>query len=140
MVLAWSYREQPAMDSSLFLARLIGPIFVIVGIGLLLNRDRYRALAEEVITSRALLYVFGVLALTGGLAIVLTHNVWVWDWPVIITIIGWLMMVRGTLRIVIPEKVGDLGARVLTRWPHILLVSGLAVIALGALLCWKGFA
>jgi hypothetical protein len=129
MVLAWSYRKQPAMDSSLFLARLMGPIFV-----------RYRALAEEVMTSRALLYVFGALALTGGLAIVLTHNVWIWDWPVIITIIGWLMMVRGTLRIVVPEKVGDLGARVLTRWPHILLVSGLTVIALGALLCWKGFA
>jgi len=128
------------MDSSLFLARLIGPIFVIVAIGLFLNRDRYRALAEEVITSRTLLYVFGALALTGGLAIVLTHNVWVWDWPVIITIVGWLMIVRGALRIILPQKVADLGAKVLTRWPQVLLASGLAVITLGALLCWKGFA
>ena len=63
------------METSLFLARLIGPIFIIIGIGLLLNRDMYRTAAEEVFKSRALFYVFGALALAGGLAIVLNHNV-----------------------------------------------------------------
>ena len=96
------------MDTSLFLAKLIGPIFVIVGIGLLLNGDRYRAVVDEVMSSHALLYIFGAIALTGGLAIVLTHNVWVWDWPVIITIVGWLMIVRGSFRIVFPQQVEDL--------------------------------
>lgn len=128
------------MDTSLFLAKLIGPIFVIVGIGLLLNRNRYRAVVDEVMASRTLLYLFGAIALTGGLAIVLTHNVWVWDWPVIITIVGWLMVVRGTLRIVIPQQVEDLAAKTMARWPNLLLVSGLLVITLGAFLCWKGFA
>jgi uncharacterized membrane protein len=128
------------MATSLFLAKLIGPIFVIVGIGLLLNRDRYRTVVDEVIASHTLLYIFGLIALAGGLAIVLTHNVWVWEWPVIITVMGWLMIIRGTLRIIIPQQVEDLGTKIMARWPNILLVSGLLVIALGAFLFWKGFA
>jgi uncharacterized membrane protein len=128
------------MDTSLFLAKLIGPIFVIVGIGLLLNGDRYRAVVDEVMSSYTLLYIFGAIALTGGLAIVLTHNVWVWDWPVIITIVGWLMIVRGSLRIVFPQQVEDLARKMVARWSNILLISGLLVITLGAFLCWKGFA
>ncbi len=128
------------MDTSLFLAKLIGPIFLIVGIGLLLNGDRYRAVVDEVMSSHTLLYIFGAIALTGGLAIVLTHNIWVWDWPVIITIVGWLMIVRGTLRIIIPQQIEDLARKMVARWSNILLISGLLVIMLGAFLCWKGFA
>ena len=128
------------MDTSLFIARLIGPIFVIVGIGLLLNGDRYRAVIDEVMSSHTLLYFFGAIALTGGLAIVLTHNVWLWDWPVIITIVGWLMIVRGSLRIVFPQQVEDLARKMVAGWSKILLISGLLVITLGAFLCWKGFA
>ena len=127
------------MYTSLFLAKLIGPIFVIVGTGLLLNGDRYRVVVDEVMSSHTLLYIFGAIALTGGLAIVLTHNVWVWDWPVIITIVGWLMIVRGSLRIVFPQQVEDLARKMVARWSNILLISGLLVIALGAFLCWKGF-
>ena len=96
------------MDTSLFLAKLLGPIFIIIGVGLLLNRERYRAVVHEVMASHTLLYVLGVMALAGGLAIVLTHNIWVRDWPVAITIVGWLMIVRGSFRIVFPEQVEDL--------------------------------
>ncbi|MDH3886406.1 MAG: hypothetical protein OET63_19450 [Desulfobacterales bacterium] len=128
------------MDTSLFLAKLIGPIFLIVGIGLLLNGDRYRAVVDELMSSHTLLYIFGAIALTGGLAIVLTHNIWVWDWPVIITIVGWLMIVRGSLRIVIPQQVEDLARKMVAGWSNILLISGLLVITLGAFLCWKGYA
>ena len=128
------------MDTSLFLAKLLGPIFVIVCIGLLLNGGRYRAVVDEVISSYTLLFLFGAIALTGGLAIVLSHNVWVWDWPVIITVVGWLMIVRGSLRILIPQQVEALARKMVARWSEFLLISGVLVITLGAFLCWKGFA
>ena len=127
------------MYTSLFLAKLIGPIFVIVGTGLLLNGDRYRAVVDEVMSSHTLLYIFGAIALTGGLALVLTHNIWVWDWPVIITIVGWLMIVRVSFRMVFPLQVEDLALKMVARWSNILLISGLLVIARGAFICWKGF-
>ncbi len=127
------------MDTSIFLAKLMGPIFVIIGVGLFLNRERYLAVVDEVILSKTLLYVFGVMALTGGLAILLTHNVWVWDWPVVITIIAWLMVVRGSLRIVIPQQIEALAKGMTDRLPTLLLISDMIVISLGLFLSWKGY-
>ena len=78
-----------AMETSIFLARLLGPSMLVVVAGLIVNRTNYRALVHEFLDSPALIYLAGLLALVAGLAIVLTHNVWVMGWPVIITIFGW---------------------------------------------------
>ena len=128
------------MDTSIFLAKLMGPIFVIIGVGLFLNRERYLAVVDEVILSKTLLYVFGVMALTGGLAILLTHNVWVWDWPVVITIIAWLMVIRGSLRIVIPQQIEAIAKGMTDQLPTLLLISDMIVISLGLFLSWQGYA
>jgi hypothetical protein len=127
------------MDASVFLAKLLGPALVVVGAGLLLNRAAYQAAAEEVLKTRSLLYLFGLIAFLGGLAVVLTHNVWEWRWPVIITVLGWFMLIRGTLRIVIPQQVGDLASKILARTPNLLPVSGVILVALGAILVWMGY-
>ena len=127
------------MDTSIFLAKLMGPIFVIIGVGLFLNRERYLAVVDEVILSKTLLYVFGIMALTGGLAVLLTHNVWVWDWPVVITIIAWLMVVRGSLRIIIPQQIEAIAKGMTNQLPTLLLISDMIVISLGLFLSWKGY-
>lgn len=127
------------METSIFLAKLLGPIFLVIGLGVLFSRNVYRAAAEEVLEGRALLYLFGAIAFTAGLAIVLTHNVWVWGWPVIITIIGWLMLIRGTLRIVIPQQVGDLASRLMARNPNLLNIGGAIALVVGVVLAWMGY-
>lgn len=127
------------MQTSIFLAQLIGPVFFVIGLGVLISGAAYRQATDEVIGSRALLYVFGALGFTAGLAIVLTHNVWVLGWPVIVTILGWLMMLRGAVRILVPQQVGDLGARMLRRSPNLLPIGGVVALVLGAVLCFFGY-
>jgi uncharacterized protein YjeT (DUF2065 family) len=50
------------------------------------------------------------------------------------------MIVRGSLRILIPQQVEALARKMVARWSEFLLISGVLVITLGAFLCWKGFA
>ena len=38
-----------------------------------------------------------------GVVIVLGHNVWVWDIPVIVTLVGWLTTIKSGLYLVIPS-------------------------------------
>src|SRR5687767_2862235 len=38
-----------------------------------------------------------------GLAIVLGHNVWVWDIPVLVTLVGWLTTAKSAVYLVIPR-------------------------------------
>jgi hypothetical protein len=54
------------MDTSIFLARLLGPSMLVIGLGLLLNRATYRDLSLEVLDSPALIYLAGLIALVAG--------------------------------------------------------------------------
>jgi hypothetical protein len=45
-----------------------------------------------------LLLTFGMVFLTAGLAIVLGHNVWSGGaLPVVVTVVGWLLLIRGLI-------------------------------------------
>lgn len=43
-------------------------------------------------------YLSGVLMFVGGLAIVRAHNLWVWDWRVLVTLTGWCGLTLGLVR------------------------------------------
>jgi hypothetical protein len=127
------------MDTSLFLARLLGPTMLVMGLGLLVNRSTYRTLSLEVLDSRALLFIAGLIALVAGLAIVLTHNVWVAGWPMIITIFGWASLFAGIVRIVFPDSVAQLGRRAIDS-QGFLMFGIVLYLALGAWLIYAGYA
>ena len=126
------------MANSVFLARLIGPLLLAVGIGIFVNGQVYRMLADEFLRSRALIYLSGLLTLTAGLALVLTHNVWRADWPVIITILGWLCVIGGAVRIIAPQGTERIG-RPMLKYKHGLTIAAAAYVAVGAILCFFGY-
>ena len=83
------------MQRSIFLAKLIGPLLMAIGLALIINADTFRLMAADFLKSYVLIYIAGLLALTAGLAIVNTHNEWTGDWRVVITILGWLCVIGG---------------------------------------------
>jgi uncharacterized membrane protein len=126
------------MGNSVFLARLIGPLMLTVGIGIFVNGAIYRMLADEFLRSRALIYLSGLLTMTAGLALILTHNVWRADWPVIITILGWLAAIGGAVRIIAPQGTERVGRQML-KYKHGLTIAGAVWLAVGAVLCLFGY-
>src|SRR3954466_1457533 len=97
------------MSTSIFLAKLIGPVCLVIGLALLINGAAFRTLAGEFLNNPALMVLSGVLTLPVGLAIVLTHNVWAGDWRILITILGWLAIVGGAARILVPQRAAAVG-------------------------------
>jgi uncharacterized membrane protein len=127
------------MQRSIYLAKLIGPVFAAIGIGMLLNTKVYLAMAEQAVGNHALIYISGLITLTAGIALVLAHNVWTGDWRLIITILGWLAVVGGTLRIVWPQMATQVGTNILS-YPEVPMVAGFAVLVLGGVLSYYGYA
>ncbi len=130
------------MSTSRYIARLMGPVLLIIGIGMVMGMltegDAYSSLLKEFIASRALIFVTGVLALVAGVAIVNAHNVWEPDWRVVITVLGWLFILRGFMNLVFPETVQTLGDRMIAS--HAGVMAGAAVtIVLGAILSIMGY-
>ena len=125
------------MQTSIFLAKLIGPAFVAVGVGLLTNFPVYQAIVADFLRSYALIYVSGVLVLIAGLAIVNLHNIWARDWRVIITIFGWLLTIGGVIRIVVPQFVISVAESMFSHTYAI--AAGICLVVLGGFLVCKGY-
>jgi hypothetical protein len=130
------------MTSSRYIARLMGPVMLVIGIGMVAGMftegESYSSLMKEFIGSRALIFVTGALALVAGLAVVNAHNLWVPDWRVIVTVLGWMLIVRGVMNLVFPAAVQAMGDRMVAS--HAGVVAGAAfTIVLGALLSIMGY-
>ena len=93
------------MSTSLTLANILGPMLVIIAVGILLNINAYQEMIGEMQASSSLWYLGGLLALMFGLLIVQWHNVWVWQWPVVITVLGWAGLLKGILLLVFPKSI-----------------------------------
>lgn len=126
------------MDLSIFLAKLIGPALLIIGLSALVNRHTYREVAREFIDSPALIVFAGLAALALGLPLVVTHNLWTWNWPVVITLLGWLSLVAGVMRLVVPGVLQTVG-RAMASNDGVMIGAGLLYIALGLWLSLAGY-
>lgn len=91
------------METSILIAKLFGTAYCIVGIALLFNSDFYRNIFEDFWKNHVLYYITGILTLIAGLAIIVNHNIWIANWTVIITILGWLAFAKWIGLLVFPE-------------------------------------
>jgi len=124
------------MVLSLFLAKLLGVLLVVKGITVLANLKYFARLVQEFARNEALLVIALGHELAIGLLLILTHNVWVKDWPVVITLIGWAMVLKGIM-IISPKS-----AAIHVRWwadENRLTVGGIVATAVGAFLVYIGF-
>jgi positive regulator of sigma E activity len=126
------------MQSSTFIAKLVGPMLVVIGVGMLTNQDTYHAIIGEFLHSGALVYLSGLLSLLAGIAIVTAHNSWRAEWSVIITILGWLMVIGGIVRIVFPYFTVSLGTTAYGSLAAVVIV-GIVGLVIGGFLTFKGY-
>jgi len=126
------------MQNSIFIARLAGPVLAWVGLAILLRPQAFRGMVQSFMASPATLYLTGFLALVGSVALVLVHNLWSPDWRVIITVLGWVGVVKGAVIIVRPQSILSLGGVFLARRGAV-LVTAAANFIIGLILSYFGY-
>ena len=63
---------------------------------LLVQRKKMLEIINSVIDSHSSLFIFEILSIAIGLAIVLNHNIWTGDGAtIVVTAIGWIFLARG---------------------------------------------
>jgi len=91
------------MDLSTFVAQIAAVAYLSIGVGMLVDKKHYKKLFDSILKDMSVMYLGGFMALIAGFAIVTFHNVWVQDWTILITIIGWLALIKGVLLLVFPS-------------------------------------
>jgi hypothetical protein len=126
------------MNTSIFLAKLIGPLMTVIGLAVIVNGKAFDKLAGEFLKSPALLFLSGFMLMPAGLAIVLTHNVWVWNWPVIITVLGWASIISGAIRLAMPVQTTKFSKK-LHKVRDYAVIAGVGWAIIGLTLCYFGY-
>jgi hypothetical protein len=126
------------MANSKTIAGLIGPTFIALAAATLINLGSISTLVESVSHDPALVMVSGVLSFVAGLAVVRVHNHWAGDWAVLVTILGWLLLVGGLVRMLFPIWLAGMAANFAQSTG---LIAGEAVVFLviGAFLSYKTY-
>ncbi len=88
-------------DSQIF--QLLGFVYLAAGLGLILNPGFYRALMDEFAVSPSRMYLSGIAVLAIGYVLIAVHNFWAWEWPVLITLIGWIGFIEGFIMVAFPD-------------------------------------
>jgi hypothetical protein len=129
------------MPPATLTARLVGPLFVVIGLGVLVNAPFYAGAVVEAVHSPTLVYLSGIASLLAGLAIVNVYRAWTADWRVIVTIIGYLCLIGGIVRIVLPQVVTALVNSLYSgrSGPTALMIVGIVVLIIGGYLSFKGY-
>ena len=126
------------MTTSKMIAGLMGPTLAAIALAMLFNFDSIPELAEQVSRDPALIFLSGVLLFIAGLAIVRAHNIWTFSWPVIATILGWLAIIGGLVRIFFPSRL----AKIATDFgdhPGLIIGLSVAILIIGGFLSFKGY-
>lgn len=129
--------KERLMDISLFLAKLFGFYLVIIGIAYFTRREFLRSVLDDFYKSPALVAVTAIINLFIGLLIVLSHNVWELNWKVIITVFGYLSLLKGILNLYVTDWGRALAVKFKTSDAFVYI--GVISIALGAYLLYHGY-
>jgi hypothetical protein len=123
------------MQSAMWLASIFGPFLMILGIWMLF----YHANMMKVITSikgtPGVMYVLGMWNLLIGLTILSQFNMWMWGLSLLVTILGWVMLIRGLMYYFMPHYI--LSKKMTTG--NCLKVKGIVLLIWGFGLCWLAF-
>ena len=126
-------------EPTVFLSRLIGLVALIVAVPMVIDKPSMMAAFGLLIQDRGLMLVLGIASVVAGAAIVLLHNVWNRGlWPLVVTLCGWLLLLRGVLILFLPADVLS-GLLATLRVADYFYAYAAVPMLVGAYLCFRGF-
>lgn len=124
---------------SLFLAMVIGWYLVIASVFMLVRHEQLHQVMSDVVAQRGLFFIAAIMTLILGLLMVVSHNLWVMGWPVLITIISWLVLLSGVLRMFCPDSARKM-VQFFQEHPLRLKVAAVIYFIIGLFLLLKAYA
>lgn len=117
-------------ETTILIARFWGSLFMILGLASVGAKFLGRVI--QYTNDKTITVSTGYITFLLGLATVVAHNVWVADWRIAVTILGWTTLLKGIEKIVFPERV----RRVAQKFRKLEVLWGFVIFGIGAWLSW----
>ncbi|KKS05358.1 hypothetical protein A3K01_03670 [candidate division WWE3 bacterium RIFOXYD1_FULL_43_17] len=121
------------MEITIFFAKFWGILFILLGLQSL--GTKFLGKVIKMTEEKAITVSTGYITFLLGLVTVILHNLWASDWRVVITVLGWVTLLKGIMKMGFPEHVhkrAQLFKNQQTLW-------GFIIFLFGAWLFWMSF-
>ena len=124
------------METVNFLASLWGFSMVIIALSLLIQPKKAKDILQ-MLEKEHVLFLHGVIRIVLGTAMLLNYNIFDNSWKVILTVLGWLLLITGAAFLFSPQKVAYIFSTV--RNKDLVSPILLSITLLGCFLVYAGF-
>jgi hypothetical protein len=122
-------------NAAMWLASIFGPFLVILGLWMLLYCDQYTKVLSGIKGSAGLFYMNSVFNLLIGFTVLSQYDLWGWNLLVLVTLLGWVMVIRGIMGLFVPQLLMD----ILMGKHGYAKILGIIPIVWGVFLSYVGF-
>ena len=125
-------------STTMFLAGLWGPAILAVGIGFFVSREHYLRIYRDIQREPFALLAFGMAGIAAAIAQISVHNVWGTLPEMLISFLGWAMLLKSLAFMIMPnitDKVGDNVASKST----LVTTAGIIMLVAGGYLTWLAY-
>ena len=123
-------------DAQIF--QVFSIVYISIGLGIVINGEFYKGMFEDFVERPATLYLGGVMALVVGYLLVAFHNTWTADLSVIITVLGWMALIKGVVILVCPKRMISL-TKALVEKKNFMKIEAIVAIVIGLVFAGLGF-
>lgn len=123
------------MEKAIWLAGVFGPFMAILGLWMLWYHENVAKVWTAVKNNPGLFYCNSVTNFFVGIVVLSLFNMWTWNLSVLVSLLGWVMLIRGLLGLFIPQ--------IIVKWVMTngtwMRVMGIVPLIWGLLLCTLAF-
>ncbi|KTD46090.1 Integral membrane protein (PIN domain superfamily) [Legionella quinlivanii] len=122
---------------TLLIEQILGLYLVIVSLIMIARGAYYQDLIKRVGTNSGWILVGASFSLIFGLIMLVIHNIWEWDYEILVTLIAWLIVIKSILWLAFPENMLGIAQRVYSGSSYYLIM--VLVGLLGVFMLAHGF-
>ena len=125
------------MDITIFLAQIWGPAVLAVGIGMFVSREHYTRIYRNLENEALAVLVFAMAGIAAGVLQVSSHSLWGTPAQIVISLLGWGLLLKGIALAIVPgigDRLGDWAADA-----RLITIVGALMVLAGGYLSWVGF-
>jgi hypothetical protein len=126
------------LDSTFVAARIIGPVFIVGGVSMIANNDSMLAAIGDLLDLAGILALAAAAAMLAGLVVVTLHRRWDNFSAILVSLVGWIALVRGAAALLFPEFARTEIVYIVTH-PQIVPIAGCVIALIGVWLSYAGY-
>ena len=129
------FKEERMTNAAMWLASIFGPLLAIIGLWKLIYSDNLAKALHALKNSAGLIYYSSIAYLWVGLTVLSQYDMWTWNGFILVTLVGWVLIVRGIMGLFVPRLLMD----ILMGNPGFVKVCEIIPLVWGLILCWIAF-